>query len=71
MKKCRRRIHRPTSISYRSPYHNNIKTIYDILKALPFKRCVESIDFKLCLKTFSDFDCFNINESELQQSIDL
>jgi len=24
----------------------------------------------LCLKIFSDFDCVNINESELQQSID-
>jgi len=32
------------------PYNNSIKTIYDIFKALPFKKCVKSTDFKLCLK---------------------
>ena len=46
-------------------------TSYDKLKALPFKKCVKSTDFKLCLKTLSDFDCFSNNESEFQQSIDL
>jgi len=34
-------------------------------------KCVKSTDFKLCLITFSDLNCFNINESEFQQSIDL
>jgi len=38
------------------PYNNDIKIIYDILKALPFKKCVKSTDFKLCLKIFSDLD---------------
>jgi len=52
------------------PYNNNIKTIYDTLEA-PFKKCVKSTDFELCLKTFCNFNCFDINESEFQQSIDL
>jgi len=33
------------------PYNNNIKTIYDVLKAVP-------------LKLLSDLDCLNINDSE-------
>ena len=59
------------SLTTHPAYNNKIKIIYDIIKALPFKKCVKSTDFKLCLKIFSDFDCFNINESEFQQSIDL
>jgi len=39
-------------------YNNNIKTIYGILNML-------SQLILNCLKIFSDFDCFNINESEL------
>jgi len=50
------------------PYNNDIRIIYDILKALPFKKCVKSADFKLCLPIISDLDCFNIDESEFQQS---
>jgi len=43
--------------------------MHDILKAKPFKKCVKSNNFKLCFKTFSDFDAgCNINESEFQQS---
>jgi len=34
------------------PYNNNIKTIYDILQALPFKK--KLTDFKLFFKIFSD-----------------
>jgi len=36
----RRRIHASISFDMTSPYNNNIKTIYDILKALPFNKCV-------------------------------
>jgi len=52
------------------PYNNNIKTIYNIFKSVPFKK-VKSTDFKLCLQKFSDLDCSITNESEFQQSIDL
>jgi len=46
--------------------------IYVILKALPFEKCVKSSDFNFFfLQIFSDFDCFDINESEFQQSMDL
>jgi len=40
---------------------------------MPFKNVLfKWTGFKLCLKTFSYyFDCFNINESELQLSIHL
>jgi len=38
-------------ISYDTPlYNNNIKTIYDILKALPFKKCVKSTDLNYVKK---------------------
>jgi len=30
------------------PYNNNIKIIYDILKALPYTKCVKPTYFKLC-----------------------
>jgi len=53
------------------PYNININIIYDIFKALPFKKSGKSTNFKLCLKIFIDLDCFNINENEFQQSIDL
>jgi len=45
--------------------------IYDILKALPSKNFVKSNEYKFLLKTLSDFDRFNVNESEFQQSIEL
>jgi len=32
---------------------------------------VKSTYFKVCLKIFSNFDCFNIGQSEVNQSIDL
>ena len=51
--------------------NNGNKTIYDILKALFFKNFVKSYEFKLFLKTFSELDCFYVNEREFQQSIDL
>ena len=44
---------------------------YDVLKALPLKNFVKSNEFKLFKKTLSDLDCFNVNEREFQQSIDL
>ena len=65
----RRRIH--ASISNDAPLNNRNKTIYDKLKALPFKNLVKSIKCKLLLKTLSDLDCFTVSESEFQQSIDL
>jgi len=52
-------------------YNNNIKSIYGLFKTPPFEKCVKSTDFNLRLKLFSDLDCFNINESEFQQLIDL
>jgi len=55
------RIH--ANISYDTPLFN-IKINGDILKALPFKKCAQFADFKLCLKIFSDLDCFNIIKSE-------
>jgi len=65
----RRRIH--TSISYPCPCNNNINIIYDILKALPVTKYVQSTDFIFCSQRFSDLNCFKINESEFQQSLDL
>jgi len=64
----RRMIH--ATISYDTPLNNSNKQIYDILKALSFKNFVKSKEYILLLKTLSDFDCFNVNESEFQQSID-
>jgi len=52
--------------NYDTPLNNSNKTIYGILKALPFKNCVKSKGCKLLLKTLSDFDCSIVNESEFQ-----
>jgi len=62
LKNGNNRIH--AGISYDTPLNNSNQTIYDILKALPFKNFVKSNEYKLLLKTLSDFDCFNVNESE-------
>ena len=53
------------------PWNNGNKTIYDTLKALPFKNFVKSYEFELFLKTLSNLECCNVNEREFQQSIDL
>jgi hypothetical protein len=65
----RRRVH--ASISYDTPLNNSNRTICDELRALLFKNLVESDEYKLLLKTLSDCKCFDISESEFQQSIDM
>jgi len=47
------------------PYNNNINILYDIWKALPFKKRVKSTDFKLLAKTVSiDDDALEERERE-------
>jgi len=59
--------HRINAEDYDTTY-NNIKIIYNIslLKTFPFKNCVKLNEYKLLLKTLTDFD---VNDSEFEQAV--
>jgi len=57
------------SLNYETPSQYQPWQICEILKSTTLQKCVKSTDVKLCSKQFSHLHCFQIHESELQQSI--